>query len=106
VQYAFFFNDLCLLQQYYMQGVFSQPSRITIATTVERDAANIPGWPLGVFRHDLHGIHAVGLEDAQCPCRPHTAAGQEHDDLADNFLPGPGIGNALRLRRKLIWLKR
>ena len=62
----------------------------------EADAADIPGEPVGVLRHDLHGIGAVGPEYPHRPRRADAVAVQEHHDLADHLLLGPGIGDPLR----------
>ena len=58
-----------------------------------------PRKPVRVLGHDLHGVGAVGLEDAHRSCRPDAVAVQEHHDLAHHLLLRPGLGNALRTDR-------
>ena len=62
----------------------------------EADAADVAGEPVGVLRHDLDGVRAVGPEYPNCPCRADAVAVQEHHDLADDLLLGPGVGDPLR----------
>src|SRR5438132_3442037 len=59
----------------------------------EPDATDVAGQAIGILRHDLHGIAAVGLVDAHRPRRAHTTV-QEHHDFADRLLLGPGGRNA------------
>jgi hypothetical protein len=66
---------------------------------LEPDAADVPRQPIGILRHDLDGVGAVGLEDADRPSRADAVAVQEHHDLADNLLLGPGGDNSLRSYR-------
>ncbi len=56
----------------------------------EPDAANVPREAVGVLAHHLHGVDAVGLEDAHGPRGSDPMAVQKHHDLADDFLIGPG----------------
>ena len=58
---------------------------------LETDASNIPGKSIGVLRHDLHGVRAVGLEDANRPRGSDPVAVQEDHDLPDDLLLGPGV---------------
>ena len=62
----------------------------------ETDAADVPGEPVGVLRHDLDGVRAVGPEYPHRPRRADAMAVQEHHDLADDLLLGPGVGDPLR----------
>src|SRR6266568_2573663 len=57
---------------------------------LESDATDVAGQAIGVLRHHLHGIAAVGLVDAHRPRRADTLAMQEDHDLADRLLLGPG----------------
>ncbi len=66
---------------------------------LEADAADVAGQPVGVFRHDLDGVGAIGLVDAHCPRRADAVAVQEHHDLADDLLLGPGNSDAARPHR-------
>ena len=66
---------------------------------LEADAADVARQPIGVLRHDLHGVGAVGLEDAHRPRRADAMAVQEDHDLADDLLLGPGVGDALGAHR-------
>ena len=50
--------------------------------------------PIWVFGHDLDGVRAVGLVDANCPCRADTVAVQEHHDFPHRLLLGPRSGDA------------
>src|SRR6266700_7328819 len=49
---------------------------------------------IGVLRHDLHGIAAVGLVDAHRPRGANAMAVQEDHDLGDSLLLGPGSRDA------------
>ena len=62
---------------------------------LEADAADIAGETVGVLGHDLHGIGAVGLEDADRACGAHAMAMQEDHDLPHDLLLGPGADDAL-----------
>ena len=62
----------------------------------ETDAADVAREAVGVLRHHLHGIGAVGPEYPHRPRRADAVAVQEHHDLADDLLLGPGIGDPLR----------
>src|SRR6266487_873528 len=57
---------------------------------LEPDATDVARQAIGVLRHHLHGIAAVGLVDAHRPRRADTMAVQEDHDLADCLLLGPG----------------
>src|SRR6266436_5493922 len=61
---------------------------------LEANATNVARQAVRVFRHDLHGVGTVGLIDAHRPRRADAVAVQEHHDLADDLLFGPGIGDA------------
>ena len=58
---------------------------------LETDASNVPGEPIGVLGHDLDGVRAVGLEDANRPGSSDPVAVQEDHDLSDDLLLGPGV---------------
>jgi hypothetical protein len=60
---------------------------------LETDASNISGKPIGVLGHDLHGVRAVSLEDANRPSGADPGAVKEDNDLPDDLLLG------LNLRR-------
>ena len=62
----------------------------------EPNAADVPSEAVRVLRHDLHGVGAVGPEYPHRPRRAHAMAVQEHHDLADHLLLGPGVGDPLR----------
>ena len=62
----------------------------------ETDAADVAREAVGVFRHHLHGIGAVGPEYPHRPRRADAVAMQEHHDLAHDLLLGPGVGDPLR----------
>ena len=62
----------------------------------ETDAADVACEAVRVLRHHLHGIGAVGPEYPHRPRRADAVAVQEHHDLADDLLLGPGIGDPLR----------
>ena len=55
---------------------------------LEPDAAHVAGEPVGVLRHHLHRIDAVGLEDPHRARGAHAVAVQEHHDLAHRLLLG------------------
>jgi hypothetical protein len=61
--------------------------------SLEADAPNVTGQAIWVLGHHLNGVRAVGLVDAH-GARPSDAVGvQEHHDLADDLLFGPGVGD-------------
>ena len=62
----------------------------------ETDAADVAREAVRVLRHDLDRIGAVGPEYPHRPRRADAVAVQEHHDLADHLLLGPGIGDPLR----------
>ena len=62
---------------------------------LETDASNIPGKPIGVLGHDLHGVRAIGLEDANRPGGADPVAVKEDHDLPDDLLLGPGVRDPL-----------
>ena len=62
----------------------------------EPDAADVAREAVRVLRHDLHRISAVGPEYPHRPRGADAVAVQEHHDLADHLLLGPGIGDPLR----------
>ena len=62
----------------------------------EADAADVAREAIRVLRHHLHGIGAVGPEYPHRPRRADAVAVQEHHDLADHLLLGPGISDPLR----------
>ena len=62
----------------------------------EADAADVAGQAIGVLRHHLHGVVAVGLEDPHRPGGADAMAVQEHHDFAHHLLIGPGLGDAAR----------
>jgi hypothetical protein len=66
---------------------------------LETNASDIPREPIGVLGHDLNGVRAVGLEDANRPGRADPVAVKEDHDLPDNLLLGPGVRDAFRPNR-------
>src|SRR5262249_35701520 len=58
------------------------------------DATDVAGQAIGILRHDLHGIAAVGLIDPHGPGGADAMAVQENHDLADCLLLGPGDRDA------------
>ena len=64
-------------------------------SALETNAADVPGKPIGVLGHDLHGVRTVGLEDANCPGGSDPVAVQEDHDLPDDLLLGPGVCDPL-----------
>ena len=66
---------------------------------LEADAANVAGQAIGVLRHHLHGVRAVGLVDPHGAGRSDAVRVQKHHDLADDLLLGPGVGNAFSPHR-------
>ena len=72
-------------------GLFdAEPHRDRIGA-LETDASDIPGKSIGVLGHDLHGVRAVGLEDANRPRGADPVAVKEDHDLPDDLLLGPGV---------------
>ena len=66
---------------------------------LEADAADIAREPIRVLGHDLDGIGAVGLEDADGARGADAVAVQEDHDLPHDLLLGPGAGDALGAHR-------
>ena len=60
---------------------------------LEPDAANVARKTVRVLRHDFDRVGPVGPEDPHRPCRAHAMAVQEHHDLANDLLLGPGVGD-------------
>src|SRR6266516_651999 len=58
------------------------------------DATDVASQTIGILRHDLDGIAAVGLVDAHRPRGADPVAVQEDHDLADHLLLGPGRRDA------------
>ena len=65
----------------------------------EADAPDVLRQPVRVFRHELHGIVAVGLVDAHRARCADAMRMQKDHDLADDFLLGPGGNDALGAAR-------
>ena len=59
----------------------------------EADTPDVASQPVGILAHDLHGIGAVGLEDAHRAGRADAVLVEEHHDLADPLLVRPGRGD-------------
>src|SRR5665213_2434765 len=60
---------------------------------LEANAADVVRQPVGVFRHDLHGVGAVCLVNAHRAGRADAVAVQEDHDLPHDLLLGPGVGD-------------
>ena len=67
------------------------------STSREADAADIAREAVGVLGHDLDGIGAVGLEDANRTRRAHAMAVQEDHDLTHDLLLAQAL--VMRLAR-------
>jgi hypothetical protein len=61
---------------------------------LEADATDIASKTVGVLGHDLDGIGAIGLEDADRACSAHAMAMQEDHDLPHDLLLGPRADDA------------
>ena len=66
---------------------------------LEADAANVPRQPVGVLRHDLDGVGAIGLVDPDRPGRADAVLMEEDHDLAHDLLLGPGVRDPLGTHR-------
>jgi hypothetical protein len=72
-------------------GLFdAKPHRDRVGA-LKTNPSNIPGKPIGVLSHDLHGVRAVGLEDANRPGGADPVAVKEDHNLPDDLLLGPSI---------------
>ena len=60
------------------------------------DAADVAREPIGVLGHDLDGVMAIGLEDADRARRADAVGMQEDHDVADGLLLGPAGGDFSR----------
>ena len=68
------------------------PSFIAMASALLKPMPRMsPASSIGVLSHDLDGIRAVGLEDANRAGGSDPIAVQEDHDLSDNLLLGPGV---------------
>ena len=54
----------------------------------------LPSKPIGVLRHDLHRVRAVGLEDANRPGGADPVGVKKDHDLPDDLLFGLGVRDA------------
>ena len=76
-------------------GLFDAELHRDRVGALETDASDVPGKPIGVLGHDLHGVRAVGLEDANRPGGSDPVAVKEDHDLPDDLLLGPGVRDPL-----------
>ena len=81
------------------RGLFDPELHRDRVGALETDASDIPGKPIGVLGHDLHGVRAVGLEDANRSGGADPIAVKEDHDLPDDLLLGPGVRDALSPNR-------
>ena len=61
---------------------------------LEADAADVARQAVRVLGHHLDGVVAVGLVDPHRPSGADAVLMQEHHDLTNHLLLGPGIGDA------------
>ena len=80
-------------------GLFDAELHRDRVGALETNASDVPGKPIGVLGHDLHGVRAVGLEDANRPGGADPVAVQEDHDLPDDLLLGPGVRDPLGSNR-------
>ena len=66
---------------------------------LEADAPDVGGQAIGIFLHQLDGLVAVGLVDADGPGGADAVRLQEHHDAADGFLLLPAFADALDAAR-------
>jgi hypothetical protein len=71
--------------------IFDAESHRDRVGTLETDASDVSGKPIGVLGHDLHGVRAVGLEDANRPGGADPVGVKEDHDLSDDLLLRPGV---------------
>jgi hypothetical protein len=71
--------------------IFDAESHRDRVGTLETDASDVSGKPIGVLGHDLHGLRAVGLEDANRPGGADPVGVKEDHDLSDDLLLRPGV---------------
>ena len=57
------------------------------------DAPDVARQPVGVFRHHLDGVVAIGLENPNRARGPHAVGMQKHHDVAHRLLLGPAGGD-------------
>jgi hypothetical protein len=62
---------------------------------LETNPSDVSGKPIGVLGHHLHGVRAVGLEDANRPGGSDPVAVKEDHDLPDDLLFGPSVRDSL-----------
>src|SRR5277367_86703 len=58
---------------------------------LETDASDISGQPIGILGHNLDGVGAIGLVDANGTRGSNPVAMQEDHDLPDDLLLSPGV---------------
>ena len=80
-------------------GLFDAELHCDCVGAFETNPSDVPGKSIGVLRHDLYGVRAVGLEDANRPRGSDPMAVQEDHDLPDDLLLGPGVRDAFRPNR-------
>ena len=58
---------------------------------LETNPSDVSRKPIGVLGHNLHGVRAIGLEDANRPGGADPVTVKKDHDLPDDLLLGPGV---------------
>ena len=72
-------------------GLFDAELHCDRVGALETNPPDVSGKPIGVLGHDLHGVRAVGLEDANRPGGSDPIAVKKDHDLPDDLLLRPGV---------------
>jgi hypothetical protein len=80
-------------------GLFNAELHCDRVGALETGPSDVPGEPIGVLGHHLHGVCAVGLEDAHRLGNADPVAVKEDHDLPDDLLLGPSVRDPLGSNR-------
>jgi hypothetical protein len=80
-------------------GLFDAELHRNRVGALEPNPSDVPGKPIGVLGHDLQGVRAVGLEDANRPGGSNPIAVKKDHNLPDDLLLGPGVSDPLGSNR-------
>ena len=81
------------------RGLLDAESHRDCVRRLEADATNVARQAIGVLRHHLHGVRAVGLVDPHGAGRSDAVRMQKHRDLAHHLLLGPRTSNSICANR-------
>src|ERR1700679_3624006 len=76
-------------------GLFDAELHCDRVGALETDPSDVSGEPIGVLGHDLHGVRAVCLEDANRSSGSDPIAVKEDHDLPTDLLLSPSVPDTL-----------